>query len=179
MLTHDSADSGARQALRRALLLGLALAVLAAAGACARRAPGAAPANAPQLAQRDFLLVFPVPDAAPVDESPLGVNAWMWQASLETLAFAPLVATDPRGGVISTAWYSDRAEPNERFRLTVFIQGQNLRADGVRVAVLRQARAERDGPWQSVDSDREVRIKIENAILTRARELRIAALARQ
>lgn len=146
-----------RGAWRRALLLGLVVAMLASLMSCARR-------------ERER----PTPAA-----SRLGVNAFLWQASLETLAFAPLVSTDPVGGVIASGWYSSRTEPNERFRLTVFIQGKSLRADGVRVNVLRQARAETADGWQSVSASKEARIKIENAILTRARELRIAALARQ
>ena len=142
---------------RRALLLGLAAAVCASLLSCA-----------PRDRERP---------ASPA--SRLGVNAFLWQASLETLAFAPLVSTDPVGGVIASGWYSSRAEPNERFRLTVFIQGKSLRADGVRVNVLRQARAGTADAWQNASSSKEARIKIENAILTRARELRIAALARQ
>ena len=146
-----------RRPWRRALLLGLIAAVCASLMSCAPRTRERADSAAPKL----------------------GVNAFLWQASLETLAFAPLVSTDPVGGVIASGWYSSRTEPNERFRLTVFIQGKSLRADGVRVNVLRQARAEAADAWQNASSSKEARIKIENAILTRARELRIAALARQ
>jgi hypothetical protein len=104
----------------------------------------------------------------------IGVNAYLWRAALETIDFLPLAQADPFGGVIITDWYSPES-PNERFKLNVYILDAELRADAVKVAVFRQisdASGWRDTPL----ADPETTTKIEDSILTRARELRISAL---
>lgn len=103
----------------------------------------------------------------------IGVNSFLWRASLDTIAFMPLTTTDPFGGVIITDWYQTPQSPEERFKLTVFILDRSLRADGVRVSVFRQ---ERDalGGWVDAVVDPEVQVQIENSILTRARQLRVS-----
>lgn len=104
----------------------------------------------------------------------IGVNAYLWRAALETIDFLPLVQADPFGGVIITDWYSPDS-PDERFKLNVYILDTVLRADGVRVAVFRQVQGENG--WQDVPlADPATATKIEDSILTRARELRITAL---
>jgi len=102
----------------------------------------------------------------------IGVNSYLWRASLDTIAFMPLTTTDPFGGVIITDWYQTPESPEERFKLTVFILDRRLRADGVRVSVFRQER-EPTGAWVDAAIDPEVQVQIENAILTRARQLRV------
>jgi len=101
----------------------------------------------------------------------LGVNAFLWRGSLDTLSFMPLVSADPFGGVIITDWYSPPETPGERFKLTVYILGRQLRADGVRVAVFRQVQAR--GAWVDVPVSEDVAPQLEDKILARARELRI------
>jgi len=87
----------------------------------------------------------------------------------------PLTTTDPFGGVIITDWYQTPESPEERFKLTVFILDQELRADGVRVNAFRQERNTRGG-WDDASIDPEVPVQIENAILTRARQLRVQTI---
>jgi hypothetical protein len=105
----------------------------------------------------------------------IGVNSYLWRASLDTISFMPLTSADPFGGVIITDWYSPPEAPNERFKMAVYILDRRLRADGLRVAVFRQLR---DGSreWADVAVNDGTKIKLENAILTRARQLRIAAV---
>ena len=103
----------------------------------------------------------------------IGVNSFLWRASLDTLAFMPLASADPFGGVIITEWYSPPQTPAERFKVTVYILDRTLRADGVKVAVFRQARAGEQ--WQDQAVTPETAVNLENAILTRARQLRIDA----
>jgi Domain of unknown function (DUF3576) len=103
----------------------------------------------------------------------IGVNAYLWRAALETLDFLPLTQADPFGGVIITDWYSPE-RPDERFKLNVYILDTELRADGVKVAVFRQTSG--DNGWQDAAVDPQTSTSIEDSILTRARELRIAAL---
>jgi len=104
----------------------------------------------------------------------IGVNVYLWRAALETIDFMPLVQADPFGGVIITDWFSPPEAPDERFKMTVYILDRVLRADAVKVAAFRQVRAE-DG-WADATIDPQTKIGIEDSILTRARELRIAAL---
>ena len=110
------------------------------------------------------------------DEQPvgIGVNSFLWRASLDTVAFMPLASADPFGGVILTDWYQMPETPNERFKLNVFIVDRALRADGIKVSVFKQVR---DGAGQWADSkvDPKMGPDIENAILTRARQLRIVS----
>ena len=101
----------------------------------------------------------------------LGVNSYLWRASLDTISFMPVNSADPFGGVIITDWHSSTEAPNERFKLNVYILGRALRADGVRVAVFRQVQ-DRRGAWKDAGVPEETSIKIEDAILFRARQLR-------
>ncbi|TAJ32519.1 MAG: DUF3576 domain-containing protein [Reyranella sp.] len=104
----------------------------------------------------------------------VAVNAYLWRASLDTINFIPLVSADPFGGVIITDWYTPSETPNERMKVQVTILDRELRADGVRVAVFKQQTAPRGGNWVDAQVDPRTNIDIENAILTRARQLRIA-----
>jgi Domain of unknown function (DUF3576) len=104
----------------------------------------------------------------------IGVNAYLWRAALETIDFLPLAQADPFGGVIITDWYSPPETPSERFKLNVYILDTVLRADGIKVAVFRQTGGENG--WRDAAVDPQTATRIEDNILSRARELRIAAL---
>lgn len=112
---------------------------------------------------------------APGDGSALGVNAYLWRASLDTLSFMPLASADPFGGVIITDWYSPAAAPGERFRATAYILGRQLRSDGVRVSVFRQEL--RNGMWVDVPVANSTGTELEDKVLARARELRSQSAA--
>jgi hypothetical protein len=103
----------------------------------------------------------------------IGVNSFLWRASLDTLSFMPLASADPFGGVIITDWYATPAQPNDRFKVTVYILDRQLRADGLRASVFRQTR-DNAGIWADVPADSRTGVDMENAILTRAREMRIS-----
>ena len=105
----------------------------------------------------------------------IGVNSFLWRASLDTVSFMPLTTTDPFGGVIITDWHQTPESPAERFKLTVFILDPELRADGLRVNAFRQERTA-SGEWVDAEIDPEIPVQIENAILTRARQLRVQTL---
>ena len=106
-------------------------------------------------------------------ENGLGVNSFLWRASLDTVAFMPIASADPFGGVILTDWYSPPENPAERFKLNVFILDRQLRADGLKVAVFRQER-DAAGGWIDAPATPEMGKTLEDTILTRARELRVA-----
>ncbi len=103
----------------------------------------------------------------------IGVNSYLWRASLDTIAFMPLASADPFGGVIITDWYTPPETPAERFKMNVYILGRQLRADGVRVAVFRQGRT--GNGWTDAVVTKTTPVNLENEILNRARQLRFAA----
>jgi hypothetical protein len=107
--------------------------------------------------------------------SAIGVNAYLWRASLDTLAFMPLASADPYGGVIITDWYVNPEKPDERFKATVYILDARLRADGLAVTVFKEI-SNGAGGWTPAPTADQTSTDIENAILTRARQLRLSNL---
>ena len=105
----------------------------------------------------------------------IGVNAFLWRAALDTFSFLPPFSADPLGGVIIYDWYSPPQTPGERFKVTVYILDTRLRADGVKVAVFRQVQNVY-GEWIEAEVDPSVVTRLENSVLTKARQIRIAQL---
>ena len=103
----------------------------------------------------------------------IGVNGFLWRAALDTVSFMPLSSADPFGGVIITDWYSPPETPRDRFKMTIYILGRQLRADGIRVSVFRQTR-EAAGGWADASVQPKTATDLENQILARARQLRVA-----
>ena len=103
----------------------------------------------------------------------IGVNAYLWRASLDTLSFMPLLTADPWGGVINYDWYINPQTPNERFKATVFILDTRLRADALNVTVTKEIKGA-DGQWTGAPVAAQTEADLENAILTRARQLNLA-----
>lgn len=116
----------------------------------------------------------PKADLAAAKITTIGVNSYLWRASLETLSFMPLVQTDSNGGVIVTDWYANPNSPNERMKLTVTILDQDLRADALRVAGSRQIN--QGGQWVDAPLQAATVQKLEEIILTKARDLRRMAI---
>lgn len=104
--------------------------------------------------------------------SSIGVNSFLWRATLDTLSFMPLSSVDPHGGVIITDWYEDPAARGERFKLNVLILSTALRSDAVKVSVFKQTQTE-SGTWRDATVQETTARDLEDKILTRARELRI------
>ena len=113
-------------------------------------------------------------DLAPSRMTAIGVNAYLWRAAIDTLSFAPLVTADSSGGVIVTDWYSHPNSPGERVKLTVSILDQDLRADALRVSASRQVN--QGGAWIDAPVSAATVQKLEDIILTRARDIRRAAV---
>ena len=109
------------------------------------------------------------PDSA----AQIGVNGYLWRATLDTLSFMPLASADPYGGVVITDWYANPQKPDERFKITVYILDARLRADGLNVAVFKQNKGA-DGQWVDAPSATQTETDFENAILTKARQLRLS-----
>ena len=114
-------------------------------------------------------------DLAPSRMTAIGVNTYLWRAAIDTLSFAPLVQADSNGGVIVTDWYANPNTPGERVKLTVSILDQELRADALRVAASRQV--SQSGSWVDAPVSAATVQKLEDIILTRARDIRRATIA--
>lgn len=114
-------------------------------------------------------------ELAPSRTTTIGVNSYLWRAAIDTVSFAPLLQADSNGGVIVTDWYVNPNSPNERVKLTVSILDQDLRADALRVAASRQIN--QNGTWVDAPVAAATVQKLEDIILTRARDLRRTAVA--
>ena len=143
----------AGRTVARALVLGTALVALAACGGRER----------------------PRADLAASQVTTIGVNSYLWRAALETVSFAPLLQADSAGGVIVTDWYVNPANPGERVKMTVAILDQDLRADAVRVAASRQVA--QAGNWVDAPVQAATVQRLEDIILTKARDLRRQAIS--
>ena len=154
----------------RLLTLGLAAACAVALGGCEfiqndiNRTLG----NAPEDDARRV-------DLAASQTTTIGVNAYLWRAALETLSFAPLAQSDSNGGVIVTEWYANPANPSERVKVTAAILDADLRADALRVTAAREVM--QNGQWLAAPVTAATVQRLEEIILTRARDLRRAASA--
>ena len=103
----------------------------------------------------------------------MAVNGYLWRATLDTLSFMPLASADPYGGTVITDWYTNPEKPDERFKCTVYILDARLRADGLNVSVFKQTK-DAAGNWVDAPAATQTETDIENAILTRARQLRLS-----
>ena len=112
-------------------------------------------------------------DKAAAAATGIGVNAFLWRASLDTINFMPIASADPFGGTIITDWYQPQNTPNERLKVNLLILDRQLRADGIKASVFRQVKAA-NGTWQDGAVAPETARQLEDTILTRARQLRIA-----
>ena len=100
----------------------------------------------------------------------LPINALLWRASLDIVSTIPLNDIDTFGGTIVTEWYQIKEGSDNRIKLAVFVLDRELRSDGVRVVVYVQTQV--DGQWQDNGTDTTMGKKLEELILTRAREIR-------
>ena len=141
------------RAVLRALLAGTGIAALAACGGGDER---------------------PRADLAAAQVTSIGVNSYLWRASLETLAFMPLTQADSAGGVIVTDWYANPESPEERVKVSVSILDSDLRADALRVAASRQVL--QAGTWVEAPVQAATVQRLEDIILTKARDLRRSAI---
>ena len=141
---------------RRPATIALAIAVTASLAACGGR-------------ER------PRADLAAAQVTTIGVNSYLWRAALEAVSFAPLLQADSNGGVIVTDWYANPSNPGERVKMTITILDQDLRADALRVAASRQV--SQGGNWVDAPVQAATVQKLEDIILTKARELRRQAVS--
>jgi hypothetical protein len=142
----------------RLFTLGLALASVASLAACGGGAKRSTASRLP-----------------PATLTQIGVNSYLWRAALDTVSFAPIAQTDSAGGVIVTEWYVNPADPTDRVKVSVAILDATLRADALRVTAARQRM--QNGQWTDAPVAAATVQRLEDIILTRARDLRRGARA--
>ena len=101
----------------------------------------------------------------------MAVNPFLWKGALDTIDFMPLNSADQIGGTIITDWYSTTENPKERCKLNVFITGKKLNTENLKVKSFCQEF--KDQTWVNKFVDQENNIKIENAILNKAKKLKL------
>ena len=101
----------------------------------------------------------------------MSVNPFLWRATLETIDFMPLSSADQIGGTIITDWYSTSGNEKERCKLNIFITGINLNTENLRVSSFCQEF--KNPSWVNKELEKENNIKIENAILNKAKKLKL------
>jgi len=116
----------------------------------------------------------PRADLAAAQVNTIAVNSYLWRAALEAVSFAPLLQADSNGGVIVTDWYANPENPNERVKLSVSILDLELRADALRVAANREVL--QNGTWIAAPVQAATVQRLEDIILTKARDLRRSAI---
>jgi hypothetical protein len=111
---------------------------------------------------------------APSQVTTLAINSYLWRAAIDTVSFAPLLQANAQSGVIITDWYANPKAPGERVKLTVAVLDPDLRADAVRVSAAKQV--SQNGGWVDAPVTAATVQKLVDIILTRARDLRRAAV---
>lgn len=101
----------------------------------------------------------------------VNVNAYLWRAALDSVHKMPLISADPFGGVILTDWYKATPNSKERYKLSIYIIGAQMRSDAVRVAAFKQE-LKGNGEWQDVDVGTDLASEVEDKILLRARAIK-------
>jgi len=164
-----------RTAVGLAIVLMASVAVSGLSGCASRNRDQSGPKVYSAQQQRHGFLGLGRRAAVPDTEAQgtLGVNSFLWRAALDTMSFMPLQSADPYGGLIITDWYSNPEKPDERFKVTVYILDTRLRADGLTVTVFKQVKGA-DGNWTDSSTSSQTQVDLENAILTKARQLNLS-----
>ena len=103
----------------------------------------------------------------------LPINPFLWKASIETISFMPLASTDPFAGTIITDWYTAENSLGERCKLNIFINGADLKTDNLKVSSFCQSL--KNNQWVNSPSNNDNNIKLENAILNKAKKLKLTS----
>ena len=101
------------------------------------------------------------------------INPYLWRASLESISFMPLSSADPFGGIIITEWYNDEKNLNERCKVNIFIKGAELTTNNLKASIFCQEKE--SGNWIDISVDNDKNIDFENAILEKAKKIRLSS----
>lgn len=113
--------------------------------------------------------ILPRTTAAGLPAAPAGAEAFLWRAALETLNFATIAYADPTSGQLQTGWYVSPSNANERMQVTVNIFDWNTQPNSFRVLAVREVN--QNGSWARAPVSAATVQRLEEIILTRARDL--------
>ena len=141
--------------------------------------------KSPEPEKKPISVLTGKPQGTPIEElfsekgqtGGLPVNALLWRAALDIASFVPLDDVDTFGGSIVTEWYAPDEDPYKRLKLAVFVVGMELRSDAIQVRAYVQVRSADKKEWITAGRDNKLARKLEDLILTRARELRAAVIS--
>lgn len=108
------------------------------------------------------------------DPNTFRVNRFLWQAAVETTAVLPIESANAATGAIRTLWYSPPGSGQEQTRLVVLVASGELRRNAVKVNAFRRGRGPQ-GQITEVPVDQGTIVALEEAIINRARQLRLEA----
>lgn len=116
---------------------------------------------------------------APARSAPvLAINPYLWRGALDTLSNMPVASADPGAGVLVTEWAALPGTPaNERFKVTAYVLGPQIAADGVKVTAFRQV--QQGGQWVDAAADPAIGAALQTRIVARAQDLRVQTTASQ
>lgn len=167
--------------MKKILLAALAILTLSACGTDIKTEPAGTPmtredaarASRGKITGEEGWAILGGKDKESSSGGAIGVNSYLWRATLDTISFMPLTSADPFGGTIITDWYEDPKTTGERFKVNALILDKTLRADGVKIQVFKQKLLK--GGWRDQPVDAKLARALEDTILTRARELKVGA----
>lgn len=105
----------------------------------------------------------------------LPINALLWRSSIDIASSLPMEDVDAISGTIITDWYKLNENSNERIKIAIFVLDRELRSDAIRAVVYVQKRT--GDEWRDEGTDSKMGSRLEELILTRAREIRAATVS--
>ena len=101
----------------------------------------------------------------------VNVNGYLWRATLNILSVAPLISTDALSGTIITDWYANKNIQNQRLKITVYINSNELKSESIKIKV--EIQSFKNNIWSQPLTSKSLAIQIEDSILNEARNLKL------
>ena len=101
----------------------------------------------------------------------VNVNGYLWRATLNILSVAPLISTDALSGTIITDWYSNKNIQNQRLKITVYINSNELKSESIKIKV--EIQSFKNNTWSQPLTNKSLATQIEDSILNEARNLKL------
>ncbi|MCP4354507.1 MAG: DUF3576 domain-containing protein [Proteobacteria bacterium] len=106
------------------------------------------------------------------ESAKLGVNSYIWRASLQAISFMPLTQADSAGGVILSDWIDQENAKNKQVKVNVYILSKKLEPTALNVKVFTREKLT-DNAYSAVKEDLTTATALEETILSKARTLKI------
>ena len=101
----------------------------------------------------------------------VNVNGYLWRATLNILSVAPLISTDALSGTIITDWYANKNIQNQRLKIKVYINSNELKSESIKIKV--EIQSFKNNIWSQPLTSKSLAIQIEDSILNEARNLKL------